>query len=156
MRKSTIFMVIATAALVAAAGATVFAGDHAYAGADKCKMCHKTQHASWLTTSHAKALDTAKAATDRKFDDSCLKCHATNAKAELPGVQCEACHGAGEDYKKMTIMKDVEAAKANGLVPITQAVCDTCHTGADHATKKSLETEKENRKAMHEHKAKAK
>ena len=154
MRKSTIVMVMATVALVAAAGATVVAGDHAYAGEAKCKMCHKTQHASWLTTSHAKALDSAKASTDRKFDDSCLKCHATNGKAELPGVQCEACHGPGEDYKKMAVMKDPAAAKANGLIAQTQAVCDTCHTGADHATKKSLETEKANVKAIHEHKAK--
>ena len=56
--------------------------------------------------------------------------------------------------KKMAIMKDVEAAKANGLIPQSQAVCDKCHTGADHAKKVVFDTEKTNLKAIHEHKAK--
>ncbi len=51
------------------------------------------------------------------------------------GVQCEACHGAGNDFKKMSIMKDRDAAIANGLVIPTQATCDGCHTGDDHAKK---------------------
>ena len=129
------------------------AGDHAYVGASKCKMCHKVQYASWEQTDHAKATEHAKAATDREFGPDCLKCHATNADEKLAGVQCEACHGAGADYKKMSIMKDREQAVANGLVIPTQETCDGCHVGDDHSTKKVLADEKDNTKAIHEKKS---
>jgi DnaJ-class molecular chaperone len=107
-----------------------------YIGAEKCKMCHKVQYESWLAKgTHSKALEKAKAATNMKFDASCLACHATNKDEALPGVQCEACHGAGSDYKSMSIMKDVEKAKAAGLVVPVQATCDGCHDGKDHHKK---------------------
>ena len=43
------------------------------------------------------------------------------------GVQCEACHGAGSDYAKMHIMKDLEKAKAAGLIIPDEKTCLTCH-----------------------------
>ena len=150
MRKQTLWMVIALAAV--AVSFSVQAQDHEYAGAAKCKMCHKVQYASWEQTSHAKATEAAKASTDREFSADCLKCHATNASEELAGVQCEACHGAGNDFKKMSIMKDRDAAIANGLVIPTQATCDGCHTGEDHATKKVMADELGNAAAIHEFK----
>ncbi len=150
MRKQTLWIAIAVAVLAVSFGAQ--AQDHAYAGAAKCKMCHKVQYASWEQTSHAKATDAAKASTEREFSADCLKCHATNASEEMPGVQCEACHGPGEDYKKMSIMKDIEAAKANGLIIPTQATCDGCHTGDDHAKKVVLADNVNNTAAIHEHK----
>ena len=128
------------------------AGDHEYVGAAKCKMCHKVQYSSWEATTHAKATDSAKASTDREYSADCLKCHATNASEELSGVQCEACHGPGGDYKKMSIMKDPEAAKANGLIVPTQATCDGCHTGDDHAKKVVLADNLNNKDAIHEFK----
>lgn len=139
-------MVVVGVALV------VQAADHTYVGADKCKMCHKLQHASWLETTHAKATEAAKASTDREFGAACLGCHATNADESLCGVQCEACHGPGSDYKKMSIMKDIEAAKANGLRIPTQETCNGCHTGEDHAAKVVLADQKDNKKAIHEFK----
>ena len=151
MRRQTLWIAIAVAVLAVSFAAQ--AQDHAYAGAAKCKMCHKVQYASWEQTVHAKATDSAKASTERQFSPDCLKCHATNASEDMPGVQCEACHGPGEDYKKMSIMKDVEAAKANGLIIPTQATCDGCHTGEDHAKKVVLADNLDNHKAIHEHKA---
>jgi hypothetical protein len=139
------------AAVVLLAG-NAQAQDHEFAGAEKCKMCHKVQYASWQETSHAKATDAAKASTDREFSADCLKCHATNADEAMSGVQCEACHGAGNDYKKMSIMKDVEAAKANGLVIPTQETCDGCHTGDDHAKKVVITDNLNNKAAIHEFK----
>lgn len=133
-------LVVASVALVAQAGD--------YVGDSKCKMCHKTQHASWLETTHAKALDDAKGAEN--YDKAaCVTCHATNSDEAMPGVQCEACHGPGSDYKKMSIMKDREKAVANGLVIPDQAVCDACHTGDDHSSKKVLADEKGNNAAIH-------
>ena len=151
MRNKDLWMVLGVTVLVMVA-ATASAGDHAYVGAAKCKMCHKVQFASWEATTHAKALDDAKAATDREFSADCLKCHATNASEDLPGVQCEACHGAGADFKKMSIMKDRDAAIANGLVVPTQATCDGCHVGDDHASKVVLSDNLDNTAAIHEFK----
>jgi len=151
MKKYMMLVTIAVFAMVLV-GANASAQDHEYVGADKCKMCHKVQYASWQETTHSKATEHAKASTERTFDASCLKCHATNATEDLPGVQCEACHGAGGDFKKMSIMKDLEAAKANGLMIPDQATCDGCHTGEDHANSKVFADELNNKAAVHEFK----
>ena len=151
MRNKALWTVFALTVIVLAASSAM-AGDHEYVGATKCKMCHKVQFASWETTSHAKATDAAKASTDREFSADCLKCHATNASEDMPGVQCEACHGAGADFKKMSIMKDVEAAKANGLVIPSQDTCNGCHTGDDHAKSVVIADNMNNKAAIHEFK----
>jgi hypothetical protein len=106
------------------------ASDNEYIGAAKCKMCHKVSYASWLETPHAKAFDKLKPEEQSKAE--CLKCHATGDSAEMPGVQCEACHGAGGGYKSMKVMKDPEAAKAAGLLIPDEASCRKCHEGAPH------------------------
>ncbi|MCG6948013.1 MAG: cytochrome c family protein [Acidobacteria bacterium] len=151
MRKTSLWIALMIA--VVAVSLSAQAQDHEYAGATKCKMCHKVQYASWENTKHAKATENAKASTgDRTFSADCLGCHATNSSEDFPGVQCEACHGPGNDYKKMSIMKDLEAAKANGLVIPTQATCDGCHTGDDHATAMVIGDQLSNKEAIHEFK----
>jgi Ni/Co efflux regulator RcnB len=151
MKRTSLLIAVAAVAVVLVA-ATAPAQDHAFAGAAKCKMCHKVQHASWMETTHAKATDDAKAATDREFSADCLQCHATNASEEFAGVQCEACHGAGGDYKKMSIMKDRETAVANGLVIPTQATCDGCHKDDGHSKPVVLADNISNKAAIHEFK----
>lgn len=121
---------IVSIAIFALALATAMAGETTYIGAAKCKMCHKVQFASWSETGHAKALDKLKAEDQGKAE--CLKCHATGDSADLPGVQCESCHGAGSGYKSMKIMKDAEASKAAGLLMPDEAFCRSCHEGAPH------------------------
>jgi hypothetical protein len=71
-----------------------------YIGADKCKVCHKVQHASWAESAHTE-LD--------------------------PALDCESCHGPGSEYKGLKIMKDPEAARAAGLVDPTPEFCANCH-----------------------------
>jgi len=151
MRRTSLWMVLGLAVVMLAA-VNLQAGDHAYVGADKCKMCHKVEYTSWENTVHAKATDAAKASTERQFSADCLKCHATNSDEAMAGVQCEACHGPGADYKKMSIMKDLEAAKANGLIIPTQETCNGCHTGDDHAKKVVLADNLNNKSAIHEFK----
>ena len=150
MRKQTLWIAITLA--IVAASFSAQAQDHEYVGAAKCKMCHKVQYASWEQTTHAKATDAAKASTEREYSADCLQCHATNASEEMPGVQCEACHGPGNDYKKMSIMKDRDASIANGLIIPTQETCDGCHTGDDHSKKVVIADNLDNRAAIHEHK----
>jgi hypothetical protein len=125
-------------------------------GAPKCKTCHKAktgdQWAKWegskhagafatLGTDAAKAIATEKGLGDPQKEEACLKCHTTqgflgrdvviNAKGKYldsEGVGCEACHGAGSDYKSKKIMKDLEAATAAGMTrDKSEAFCVKCH-----------------------------
>ncbi len=81
------------------AAAAVYGQTATKIGADKCKLCHKVEFASWEKTKHAAAK-----------------------------VDCEDCHGPGSNYKTMAIMKDKAKAKAAGLVEPTEKDCKTCHT----------------------------
>jgi hypothetical protein len=79
---------------------------------------------------HSKAFDLL--APEDQGKAECLKCHATGGTADHPGVQCEACHGPGSDYKSMKVMKDHDASVAAGLVVPDEATCKGCHEGAPH------------------------
>ncbi|RKZ14716.1 cytochrome C554, partial [bacterium] len=67
----------------------------------------------------------------------CLKCHVTAAGADAAllgkkykledGVGCESCHGAGDEYKSMKIMKDHDASVAAGMVVPNAETCTACH-----------------------------
>jgi len=123
MRQKTLVVTVAVAVLFLAASAA--AQGRTFIGADKCKMCHKVEHTSWAATKHAKALESLKPEEQKKKE--CIECHTTGANNELPGVQCEACHGAGSEYKTMSIMKDKPKAIAAGLIEPTEKVCVRCH-----------------------------
>lgn len=125
-------------------------------GAPGCKMCHKAktgdQWAKWegskhagafatLATEEAKKIAAEKGLGDPQTEAACLKCHATKAflgpevalsattkYVDAEGVGCEACHGAGSDYKSKNVMEDSAAAKAAGLImDKTEASCTKCH-----------------------------
>lgn len=103
---------------------------HAFVGVKKCKICHKKDgtHPGWEATPHAGAFD--KLPDDKKADKVCLACHSTGVTAKevlLEGVQCEACHGAGADYKKKKVMEDREASVAAGMNIPDEKTCLKCH-----------------------------
>ncbi len=128
-----------------------------YVGVNTCVgACHKSeaqgnQLSIWQGTKHSKAFESLNSAfadsiaTARGSDkpaaetNECVKCHTlgvdiATTKLEdtfdkTQGVQCETCHGAGSEYKKLTIMKDKEKAMANGLIIHTEkeAFCTKCH-----------------------------
>lgn len=128
--------------------------DHAFIGVGGCKMCHSKeatgdQFGKWSAGPHSKAWEllgteaaqaTATAAGIKGSPQEapeCLQCHVTafGVDAALLGkkykveecVGCESCHGAGDGYKSMTVMKDQAAAVAAGLVLPTEATCTGCH-----------------------------
>jgi hypothetical protein len=72
-------------------------------GAEKCKLCHKLQYASWAETAHAK---------------------------RTPPLDCESCHGPGSEYKTKKVMEDPALARAAGLVIPERSFCVQCHTPA--------------------------
>jgi hypothetical protein len=130
-----------------------------YIGADKCKNCHKSeetgdQFGHWMSSMHAKAFETlatpeAKAAAaersieDPQKSDGCVKCHVTafglpeeaikKGFDRTMGVQCESCHGPGEEHMKarMTAVAkgEIDAAVPAGEVVTTPPMqtCRGCH-----------------------------
>ena len=121
--------------LMAAFAVTVYGEEkaevkHDFIGAKKCGMCHKKDNTypSWLETKHAKAWENLTA--EQQKDESCVGCHSTGTTAKgefLEGIQCEACHGAGADYKKKSIMENREEAMKNGLLIPDEKTCLKCH-----------------------------
>jgi len=134
----------------------VLAGTHMrynYVGADLCKLCHNKkelgdQYDVWANTSHSKAFYTLGTPEGRKVADKlgikdpqqsnkCLRCHSTcHAFTEEKmaedlqvedGVQCESCHGPGEEYMYPEVMEDLEEAEALGLMMPTEETCRKCH-----------------------------
>jgi hypothetical protein len=131
------------------------AGAHKYVGPKKCKTCHKkegigNQYGVWLESKHAKAFETLAGeqaaewaadagVTDPQADEKCVKCHVTAygvdasllpmSYAQADSVTCEACHGAGKDYRKKKVMVDRELAESKGLTPKSESekVCRHCH-----------------------------
>ncbi len=136
-----------------------------YVGAEKCKNCHMSeasgnQYAAWQKMDHAKAFATlasdkakeigkAKGIDDPQKSDACLKCHVTAfglpadqlqkpMDAKL-GVQCESCHGPGEQHSKARMAaaaKEADDAQAAApkAVPAGEIVslpdqktCLSCH-----------------------------
>jgi hypothetical protein len=122
-----------------------------YVGIKKCKMCHMKIYKSWQKTSHATALEKLKPGAapearqkagldlqkDYTQDATCLGCH-TIGPDQQPGIQCEACHGAGKAYSSSKIMnrkkwradpdKYHEMAAHAGLnSKPDEKTCMTCH-----------------------------
>ncbi|MBL8006634.1 MAG: cytochrome C554 [Ignavibacteria bacterium] len=128
-----------------------------YVGVNTCVgACHKTEAQGkqldiWKESKHSKAFEVLqtpeadKIATEKGFTTpaaetkECLKCHVLGKEMDesefetsfdkTQGVQCETCHGAGSEYKKLSIMKDKDKAVASGLVIHTEkeAFCTHCH-----------------------------
>jgi hypothetical protein len=149
---SVMFTVNQAELLTADAGA-----GSSYIGVSKCKMCHKgekkgnhfeiwsaSDHAgayNTLATDEAKAVAAKLSVDDPQKDDKCLKCHVTafGVDASLlgtgfkveDGVQCEACHGPGSQYKSIKVMKALadgtQDAAAVGLTIPDEKTCVTCH-----------------------------
>ncbi len=129
-----------------------------YVGVSMCAPCHKGEKGSmvydkWLKTKHASAyktlegqaaLDLAKKKNMKsapKDAPECLECHITAAGVDASlldvkynkadGVTCEACHGAGGQYKAVHSKKGakIEDAKAAGMIigKDDPKLCTKCH-----------------------------
>ncbi len=133
-----------------------------YGGLGTCKGCHSSakmggeEYKIYIKNAHAKAFETLKSDESKKIaaklgiedpttNGKCLKCHSTayglkdqhGKKFSVEeGVTCEACHGPGEKYKPMPIMKDHDKAVANGLLDPNEKLCVTCHNDESPTYKK--------------------
>lgn len=133
---------------------------HKYVGVTSCAPCHRGEKKGkifeiWQASKHAKAYETLKTEESVKIAKSmgikvppheapeCLVCHVTGYGSPSEafterfkieeGVQCEACHGPGSDYKTLRIMQNREEAIKNGLILTfvadgsAEKQCRTCH-----------------------------
>ncbi len=138
------------------------AGGNRTIGAGKCMNCHKSdasgnQYAKWMESKHAHAFEAlgtdaakeagkARGVEDPQKAAECLKCHVTaygaaedtiakGFKPEL-GVQCESCHGAGEDHMKARVAAAFKAGEGGEVAPVAAGeilanpgmdTCVKCH-----------------------------
>jgi len=133
-----------------------------YVGSLVCKPCHNLKskgkiYDKWAASKHAVAYEmlaneeSQKIAKEMKIkdpqkSDKCLKCHATGYDATdkekgpkfnlTEGISCEGCHGAGEKYKSMKVMKNPELSKENGLIMPGEKECKGCHNEESPTYKK--------------------
>ncbi len=167
MRWAFAALVTATALLALALPGTVSAKEAKYVGVKSCGKCHKKEKQGeqlrlWQESKHSEAfevLGTPKAkeaaatvgvsGNPQKLEE-CLVCHTTGFgepkkrfrrrfKME-DGVQCEACHGAGSEYKKKKVMKKIweesgpdnsnpsPTAEKTGMLFGNEETCKRCHT----------------------------
>ena len=151
--------------LLAAPDSTAALQAHGFVGASTCGMCHKTEEQGqqltiWQNSKHASAYKTLqtdeanKIAKEKGFTTpaaetpECLKCHASGYNVDKSllgpkfqvsdGVQCETCHGAGADYKMLSVMKNKTEAISKGLVmhDDLKTFCATCHNSESPTIKK--------------------
>ncbi len=126
---------------------------HNYISVEMCKLCHKKkelgdQYDVWANTAHSKAFYTLGTPEAEKIaaklgiknpqqSRECLRCHSTRYESDggdngedihvEDGVQCESCHGPGEDYMYLEVMEDMKEATDMGLVMPTEETCRKCH-----------------------------
>jgi len=98
-------------------------------GAESCRACHKEAYEIWRTSAHARAHESLP--PEQRKNPLCLQCHSRDeprsGQAQVTGVSCETCHGAGRSYQPEVVMRDKELARLFGLVDVTPASCLTCH-----------------------------
>ena len=115
-----------------------------HVGAEACRGCHAKEYEQWSRTPHAAAFAPLLNA-GRGGDKACTPCHTTGfglqggfgaavTSAMLGGVQCEVCHGPGEDH--VGAPADLKKETIYGITDqcsfcIIQGVCATCHDASN-------------------------
>jgi hypothetical protein len=115
-----------------------------YIGAEQCKDCHDSKESgntfeAWSNAKHSNAFEVLKSAESKELAakvgiddpataDACVECHVTGFgepessfkrdwDREL-GVQCETCHGPGDDHRKARFKAAAMGKKSSGYDPV--------------------------------------
>jgi len=133
MKKVVLFSVFL---LACSATGKVNGGEANHKGIKKCKTCHIKIYKTWQQTKHATAFDRLN--EKEKQDPKCIECHTTGKDVNLPGIQCEACHGPGSEFSSALIMNKKKfkanpekqkkmAIEAGLVVAPDENNCKQCH-----------------------------
>jgi predicted CXXCH cytochrome family protein len=132
-----VFLILISYSVASDGGEDTRAGGN-YVGSDQCITCHGSQHAGWSLTLHPNAWDTLN--NSSQMVPECRKCHvtgygetsiggfdpSTNLPLTMQSVQCEACHGPGEDHVGSQDKSDI-------FVSYSAYVCGAiCHQQEHH------------------------
>ena len=101
-------------------------GEPKFIGVEACTNCHEEPKKVWDATKHAKAYETL-SSQFKEYNLDCVSCHVTGYDkpggstvthvTELKNVQCEVCHGAGENHAK---------APEKVKMPVVKPSADSC------------------------------
>ena len=159
------------ALLLSALSILAGADEPRYVGWKACEMCHKDETADWLRSKHGKAFELLKpgnrhkAKKNAKLDpdkdytvstEKCVGCHTTGFKKpggfvdttttpEMVGIQCEACHGPGSEYrtihksKRTEFKRDEVKAVGQTYGSENDQVCRNCHEHKDTPMQPSID-----------------
>ncbi|OMH31805.1 multiheme c-type cytochrome [Motiliproteus sp. MSK22-1] len=114
-------------------------GETPYVGEQVCATCHQSSHDRWQDSEHAKAFEDLEE-VGKAYDPHCVSCHVVGYKkpggflsielsSQLAGVQCENCHGQGQEHVKsagQTLTPNHGLAK--------EQICTQCHV-PEHSPK---------------------
>jgi hypothetical protein len=124
----------------------VGSGKYKYVGSSKCRLCHREFFIGRKNDPHDSAL---KSLTNSGYEENsnCLTCHSTGHRVKsgyvnqaltprLSNVQCEGCHGPGNEHVKIAKakMRSKEKFLGGGFLAgtdkpqILKKMCTSCHT----------------------------
>ena len=125
MRRTRITILLAALVLAIASVGLPAVDTSEFVGAERCRQCHPTAHASWTGSPHARSHQAL--GPKQASDPRCTQCHGGQER-RVAGVQCESCHGPGRFYAQRHVMRDPVLARIVGLRDVTEESCRTCHT----------------------------
>jgi Cytochrome c554 and c-prime len=106
-------------------------------GPASCRTCHAEAYRIWSAGPHARAAQAL--LPDQRKQPLCLQCHSRDeqreGQADVQGVSCETCHGAGRWYQPAMVMRDKELSRLFGLTDPTPQSCLVCHGGQSPSLK---------------------
>lgn len=161
-RQAGIWAVAAIAITALWSPAAVADGE--FIGHGKCKMCHNKastgeQYLKWTEMKHAKAFESLSSDKAKEYaaaaglsappseSAQCLRCHVSGydadaaafhpALAKENGIQCETCHGPGEEHyafgKAMMKEDEVPEDEPRHIIVPDSSVCEQCHNAESPA-----------------------
>ncbi|MCY3683309.1 MAG: multiheme c-type cytochrome [Gemmatimonadetes bacterium] len=105
-------------------------GTNRYVGVETCKGCHATEVADWEQSHHANAFNRL-LQKQKHYQPDCVTCHTTGFGyptgfrigkdvKRLTNVQCEVCHGPGEQHARRPEISNIRRTPSPDL-------CQRCH-----------------------------
>ena len=105
-------------------------GTNRYVGGETCKGCHAAEVADWEQSHHANAFNRL-LQKQKHYQPDCVTCHTTGFGyptgfrigkdvKRLTNVQCEVCHGPGEQHARRPEVRNIRRTPSPDL-------CQRCH-----------------------------
>jgi len=108
------------------------AAQKTYLPPEFCGKCHQAQYEQWLSTKHARAVETL--AEQKRMDKSCLPCHSLEfrlrgvvTERKNRGVECVDCHVELQDPTTAQMHGQRPGERPTTRIVEAEKVCTSCH-----------------------------